>query len=92
MSANSKEVNDLVEAGTYFSVNDALMETIYKDGMHRELKSYRQWVKAGFQIRTGEKPFYFLIAYVAVNINYKNQEHKILWRNSDQHKKGLVIN
>lgn len=57
LKALSQEVYDLVEAGTFTTVNDAIMETLYKDGVHREFKSYRQWKKDGFQVRKGEKAF-----------------------------------
>lgn len=57
LKALSQEVYDLVEAGTFSTVNDAIMETLYKNGTHREFKSYRQWRKEGFQVRKGEKAF-----------------------------------
>ena len=53
----SEEVKDLVEEGTFFTINDAIVETLYRDGTHREFKSYRQWRKEGFQVRKGEKAF-----------------------------------
>ncbi len=55
--ALSQEVYDLVEAGTFPTVNDALMETMYKDGPHREFKNYAQWRREGFNVKEGEKPF-----------------------------------
>lgn len=53
----SLEVKDLVEDGTFFTINDAIVETLYKDDTHREFKSYRQWKKEGNQVRKGEKAF-----------------------------------
>jgi hypothetical protein len=53
----SQEVSDLVEAGTFPTVNEAIMETLYKNGIHREFKSFRQWRKEGFQVKKGEKAF-----------------------------------
>ena len=53
----SLEVKDLVEDGTFFTINDAIVETLYKDETHREFKSYRQWKKEGYQVRKGEKAF-----------------------------------
>lgn len=53
----SEEVTDLVEAGTFNSINDAILETLYKNGVHREFKSYREWQRMGFQVRKGEKAF-----------------------------------
>lgn len=53
----SLEVKDLVEDGTFYTINDAIVETLYKDDTHREFKSYRQWKKEGRQVRKGEKAF-----------------------------------
>lgn len=53
----SLEVRDLVEDGTFFTVNDAIMETLYKDNTHKEFKSYRQWKNEGYQVNKGEKAF-----------------------------------
>lgn len=53
----SLEVKDLVEDGTFFTINDAIMETLYKDNTHREFKSYRQWKKEGYQVNKGEKAY-----------------------------------
>lgn len=53
----SLEVKDLVEDGTFFTINDAIVETLYKSDEHRIFKSYRQWKKEGHQVRKGEKAF-----------------------------------
>ena len=53
----SLEVADLVEQGMFFTINDAIVETLYKDETHRIFKSYRQWKKEGHQVRKGEKAF-----------------------------------
>lgn len=53
----SLEVKDLVEDGTFFTINDAIMETLYRDESNSDFKSYRAWRKAGFQVRKGEKAF-----------------------------------
>lgn len=53
----SLEVKDLVEDGTFFTINDAIMETLYKDNTHREFKSFRQWKKDGYHVNKGEKAF-----------------------------------
>jgi hypothetical protein len=53
----SLEVADLVEDGTFFTINDAIVETLYKDETHKEFKSYRQWKKEGCQVKKGEKAF-----------------------------------
>ena len=53
----SLEVKDLVEDGTFFTINDAIMETLYKDEANKEFKSYRQWKKDGYQVNKGEKAY-----------------------------------
>ena len=53
----SLEVADLVEAGTFLTINDAIVETLYKSDTHRQFKSYQQWKKEGYQVRKGEKAF-----------------------------------
>lgn len=53
----SLEVKDLVEDETFYTINDAIVETLYKDETHRIFKSYRQWKKEGQQVRKGEKAF-----------------------------------
>ena len=53
----SLEVKDLVDEETFYTINDAIVETLYKDETHREFKSYRQWKKEGYQVRKGEKAF-----------------------------------
>lgn len=53
----SLEVADLVAQKMFFTINDAIVETLYKDETHRIFKSYRQWKKEGHQVRKGEKAF-----------------------------------
>lgn len=53
----SLEVKDLVDDETFYTINDAIVETLYKDESHRIFKSYRQWKKEGQQVRKGEKAF-----------------------------------
>ena len=53
----SLEVKDLVDDETFYTINDAIVETLYKDETHREFKSYRQWKKEGYQVKKGEKAF-----------------------------------
>jgi hypothetical protein len=53
----SLEVKDLVDDETFYTINDAIVETLYKDETHREFKSYRQWKKEGNQVKKGEKAF-----------------------------------
>jgi len=53
----SLEVADLVEDGTFYSINDAIVETLYKDDTNRMFKSYGQWKKEGYQVRKGERAF-----------------------------------
>ena len=53
----SEEVRDLVEDGTFPTVNAAIMETMYKEGNHRVFNTYMGWKKLGKQVRKGEKAF-----------------------------------
>lgn len=53
----SQEVADLVEEGQFETINDAIMETMYKTAVHREFKTYRAWKQDGMQVAKGEKAF-----------------------------------
>ena len=53
----SKQVKPLVEAGTFLTTNNAIMETIYKDANHKVFKSFSQWKAQGKQVKEGAKPF-----------------------------------
>lgn len=53
----SLEVKDLVQDGTFHTINDAIMETLYKTPENRAFKSYSQWRQEGYQVRKGEKAY-----------------------------------
>ncbi|MGV3598060.1 MAG: ArdC-like ssDNA-binding domain-containing protein [Bacteroidota bacterium] len=53
----SNEVKDLVEDGTFPTINAAIIETLYKDGNHRVFNTYMGWKKIGKQVKKGEKAF-----------------------------------
>ncbi|MDP1728496.1 MAG: ArdC family protein [Bacteroidota bacterium] len=57
LKAQSVVVRSQVESGQFETINDAIIETKYKDGKNQEFKSYRQWKKEGYQVRKGEKAF-----------------------------------
>ncbi len=53
----SLEVKDLVEDGTFETVNDAIMETMYKSREHRTFNSFMGWKQYGKKVKKGEKAF-----------------------------------
>lgn len=53
----SLEVKDLVEDGTFETINDAIMETLYKSREHRTFSSFMGWKQQGKQVKKGEKAF-----------------------------------
>lgn len=53
----SEEVRDLVEDGTFETINDAIMETLYKSREHRTFNSFMGWKQQGKQVKKGEKAF-----------------------------------
>lgn len=53
----SLEVKDLVEDGTFETINDAIMETLYKSRQHRTFNSFIGWKQQGKQVKKGEKAF-----------------------------------
>lgn len=57
LKSRSYEVKDLVEAGMFETINDAIIGTVYKDATNQDFKSYKEWKKEGFQVRKGEKAF-----------------------------------
>jgi antirestriction protein ArdC len=58
LKEHSAKVAELVEDGTYSTINDAIINEIYKDGIHCVFNTYRQWREKGFQVRKGEKAFF----------------------------------
>ncbi len=57
LKAQSVAVRSHVESGQFETINDALIETVYRDGKNQEFKSYREWKKEGYQVRKGEKAY-----------------------------------
>ena len=53
----SLEVKDLVEDGTFDTINTAIMETMYKDRTHRSFDTYMGWKLKGKRVKKGEKAF-----------------------------------
>jgi bisphosphoglycerate-dependent phosphoglycerate mutase len=53
----SEEVKDLVEDGTFPTINEAIMETLYKQGNHKTFNTYMGWQKRGKKVKKGEKAF-----------------------------------
>ncbi|KAB2916163.1 MAG: hypothetical protein F9K23_08615 [Bacteroidetes bacterium] len=53
----SLEVKDLVEDGTFETINDAIMETLYKSREHRTFNSFMGWKQQGKKVKKGEKAF-----------------------------------
>lgn len=57
LSEISKPLQDLVKAGIYASVNDALILTVYRTAEHQEFNSFKTWQAKGFRVMKGEKGF-----------------------------------
>ncbi|MDZ4667532.1 MAG: ArdC-like ssDNA-binding domain-containing protein [bacterium] len=53
----SKQVKPLVKEGVYPTINQAIIEEIYKDETNHEFKTYNQWDKEDHFVRKGEKGF-----------------------------------
>lgn len=53
----SLEVKDLVDDGTFETINDAIMETLYKSPEHRTFNSFMSWKQQGKKVKKGEKAF-----------------------------------
>lgn len=50
-------VSPLVKAGLYENVNEAIIETQYKNDINKEFKTFRGWIAAGFKVKKGEHGF-----------------------------------
>ena len=54
----SAQVAPLVgELGEYDTVNEALLQVVYKSDTHQVFKTFNQWKKEGKRIKKGEKAF-----------------------------------
>lgn len=55
--ALTHQVKSLVEEGKFETINEAIVETCYRDETHHEFKKYGEWQKEGYQVHKGEKAF-----------------------------------
>lgn len=53
----SKSAAVYVEQGDFATVNEAIINTVYKDDTHKYFKTFNQWKADGFFVRKGEKAF-----------------------------------
>lgn len=53
----SDSVTDLVTNGEFETVNDAVIDTFYKDETHHIFKSFNKWREDGYRIIKGSKAF-----------------------------------
>lgn len=53
----SKSVTDLVTAGEFENINEAVIATFYKDETHTNFKTFNQWKADGYSIKKGSKAF-----------------------------------
>lgn len=53
----SKSAAIYVEQGTFETVNDAIINTVYKNDIHKFFKTFNQWKADGFFVKKGEKAF-----------------------------------
>lgn len=54
---HSKQVKPLVKSGMYDTINQAIVEEIYKDYDNQEFKTYKQWQRESQQVKKGEMGF-----------------------------------
>lgn len=57
LKALSEEVKDLVDDGTFPTINDAIMETLYKQDNHKIFNTFMGWKRIGKKVKKGEKAF-----------------------------------
>lgn len=53
----SSQVADLVESGEYATVNEAIVNSIYKNDLNTDFKTFNKWKSEGFIVKKGEKAF-----------------------------------
>lgn len=53
----SKSAAVYVEQGDFATVNDAIINTVYKNDTHKYFKTFNQWRAEGFFVQKGEKAF-----------------------------------
>lgn len=55
--ALSKTVRLLVNNGIYDTINEAIIEEVYKNNGHEDFNTFYGWQKSGYQVKKGEKGF-----------------------------------
>jgi hypothetical protein len=53
----SRAVKPLVKLGAYDTVNEAVIETAYRNNGHNEFKKFSEWKEEGKRIKKGSKGF-----------------------------------
>lgn len=53
----SKTAAIYVEQGTFDTINDAIINTVYKNEIHKYFKTFNQWKADGYFVKKGEKAF-----------------------------------
>lgn len=53
----SKAAAIYVEQGDFATINEAIINTTYKDDTHKYFKTFNQWKAEGFFVKKGEKAF-----------------------------------
>ncbi|HBZ67591.1 MAG TPA: hypothetical protein DEO70_12205 [Bacteroidales bacterium] len=57
LMAQSNKVAQLVKEGTFNTINEALIECIYKADGHNEFYSFNEWKKRGARVKKGSEAF-----------------------------------
>jgi len=57
LKALSVEAKKLVKIGAFETVNDAIIETVYKKEGHSEFNTFYGWLSNGFKVKKGSKAF-----------------------------------
>lgn len=81
---HSKQVKSLVKEGIYPTINQAIVEEIYKDADNREFKTYKQWQKEEQQVKKGEHGFPLWGAPKEVEKDLDKQEIQKEEKNEDE--------
>jgi hypothetical protein len=53
----SKAVGDLVQAGVYTTINEAVIDSFYKDEVNTDFRTFPEWQREGYRIKKGSKAF-----------------------------------
>ena len=53
----SNSVKGLVESEKYSTINEAIIETVYKKDGHTEFRKFGEWKQDGYKILKGSKAF-----------------------------------